>query len=50
VALNPFKISVVIGLVVAIAFAVWFAFVFFVDPGNNGSLNVVDESTTSESE
>ena len=47
-ALNPFKIFVVIGLVVAIAFAAWFAYVFFVDPGNHGSQNVVEKPTTTE--
>jgi len=48
VALNPFRIFVVIGLVVAIALAAWFVYVFFIDPGNNGSLNVVEKPTTTE--
>lgn len=47
-ALNPFKILVVFGLVVAIAFAVWFSYVFFVNPGNHGSLNVVEKSSSAE--
>ncbi len=36
---NPFKIFVVIGVVIALALAVWFVYVFFVDPGNHGSTN-----------
>lgn len=47
-AVNPFKIFVVLGLVAAIALASWFVYVFYVDPGNNGSLNIVEKPTTAE--
>ena len=37
---NPFKIFVVIAAVIALVLAVGFIYVFFIDPGNHGSLNV----------
>ncbi|HEY0259590.1 MAG TPA: hypothetical protein VGC18_07050 [Lacisediminihabitans sp.] len=37
---NPFRVLIVVALVVAIAAVVGFVYVVFVDPGNNGSLNV----------
>lgn len=36
---NPFKIFVVIGVVVALVALAGFIYVVFVNPGNNGSLN-----------
>ncbi|MET4782710.1 hypothetical protein [Glaciihabitans sp. UYNi722] len=42
---NPFKIFVVIGVVIALALAVWFVYIFFINPGNHGSLNVASAQT-----
>jgi uncharacterized membrane protein len=44
---NPFKIFVVIGVVIALALAVWFVYIFFINPGNHGSLNVTSAQASS---
>ena len=44
---NPFKIFVIIAAVVAVVLVVGFIYVFFINPGNHGSLNVPSARATS---
>jgi flagellar basal body-associated protein FliL len=45
--LNPFKIFVIIGVVIALVLAAGFVYVFFFNPGNHGSLNVTSAQVSS---
>jgi hypothetical protein len=47
IVVNPFKIFVVIGVVIALVLAAGFIYVFFINPGNHGSLNVTSASAYS---
>jgi hypothetical protein len=48
VAINPFRIFVVFGVIVALALAAGFVYIFFVNPGNHGSLNVREKPVTTQ--